>query len=94
MFLINRKECIYEKGINRFLHAGLCDGWRSLRSYVKALKCDPGDEHLYYNLARALYEKGDQEKACRVLKNAIRLNPEFKDGETLLAYYEKHPPQT
>ncbi|MBF0475112.1 MAG: tetratricopeptide repeat protein [Deltaproteobacteria bacterium] len=91
LYQIENKHVFNKYGIQLRNHKMYDD---SVQSYVKALKCDSGDEHLFYNLARALYEKGDQEKACRVLKNAIRLNPDFKDGETLLAYYEKHPPQT
>ncbi len=46
--------------------------------FEKALKRDDGDEMIFYNFARALYNEKQYLKADSVLKKAIRINPDFE----------------
>ena len=58
--------------------------------YRKALELAPGDSRLLFNLARALFEKGDF-KACRAsLVEALGSEPEFPEAQKFLRYLERH----
>ena len=52
--------------------------------YERALKLEPGDENLWFNLARALFEGGAKDKAGLALKRALQINPEFQEAKLLL----------
>lgn len=62
---------------------------QALKYYAKALKMSKNDEHIMYNVARTLYEKGSLDKAVIFLKKALDINPGFKEGWDFLALVEK-----
>jgi len=57
--------------------------------YQRALSLSPNDENLLFNLARALFEKGDFENAREQIQKALAINPHFKEGRVLLSYIEQ-----
>lgn len=56
--------------------------------YRKALELAPSDERLLFNLARALFEKGDLPGCHSRLEQALRLAPDFAEAERFLSYLE------
>jgi tetratricopeptide (TPR) repeat protein len=61
----------------------------SMKNYGKALMVSPEDENLHYNMGRAHFEAGDSGKAEEFLANAMKLNPEFKEGKIFYDYLLK-----
>ena len=59
----------------------------------KALKLSPADEHLLYNLARALYEKGRSSAAGRLIARALEVRPDFPEAQKFLTFLEKKAAQ-
>ncbi len=57
----------------------------AVNEYRKALKIDPADEVLYYNIGRAYFEMKDFDKAVSSLKKALDLDPDFSECHELLA---------
>ncbi|MFZ5426253.1 MAG: tetratricopeptide repeat protein [Thermodesulfobacteriota bacterium] len=53
---------------------------QALGHYARALRLSAADEHLHYNLARALYEKGRKRAAKRFLNKALTLRPDFPEA--------------
>jgi tetratricopeptide (TPR) repeat protein len=66
-----RKEGAYDKAIGEF---------------EKALAILPDDEGLYYNIARVQVEKKDWKLAESSIREALKVNPLFKEGDDLLKY--------
>ena len=66
-----RKEGDYDKAIGEF---------------EKALAILPDDEGLYYNIARVQVERKDWKLAESSLREALKINPLFKEGNDLLQY--------
>jgi len=61
--------------------------------YRKALEMAPTDTRLLFNLARALFEKGDA-AACRAsLEQALALAPDFVEAQKFLRYLDRQPPE-
>lgn len=60
---------------------------KSIGEYMKALVALPEDEGLYYNIARARYEKGELDEAVSAVKVALKINPQFKEGNDLLRLF-------
>lgn len=57
--------------------------------YGKALELSPGDERVLFNLARALFEKGDL-AGCRTrLEEALGRNPDFVEAQKFLRYLQR-----
>jgi tetratricopeptide (TPR) repeat protein len=56
----------------------------AVRHYERALKLEPKDENLWFNLARALFEGGKGEKAGQALTKAMELNPDFAEAKLLM----------
>ncbi len=57
----------------------------AILEYQKALKLDPHNERIMYNMSMAYLEAGDKEKARDILSVLLRRNPEFgKDNEVVL----------
>ncbi len=74
-FAINlRKQKLYDNAIN---------------NYNKALAIDPNDEILYYNLARAYFEKQDLENTKKSLEKALEINPDFSEAKKFLNFINK-----
>ncbi len=61
----------------------------SLDYYTKAIKLSPNDENLYFNLARAHFEKGEGEQAKEHIYKALSIKPDFKEGKALLNYIDQ-----
>lgn len=61
----------------------------AVKNYSKALIVSPEDENLHYNMGRAHFEAGDSNKAENFLANAMKLNPEFKEGQIFYDYLLK-----
>jgi tetratricopeptide (TPR) repeat protein len=66
-----RKEGAYDKAIGEF---------------EKALAILPDDEGLYYNIARVQVERKDWKLAESSLREALKINPLFKEGNDLLQH--------
>lgn len=71
-------------------------------NYSKALLISPDDENLYYNMGRSYFEAGDPVKAENLLAAAMKLNPDFREGQVFYDYLSKvnspqpsqtHPPK-
>jgi len=60
----------------------------AINIYGKAIRVAPKDEALYFNLARALCESGQKEKAIKALEIAISLDPEFEEAIELRNEYQ------
>jgi len=63
---------------------GACD--HAIAEFEKALTILPDDEGLHYNMARAFAEKKDWKRAEASIKEALKINPLFKEGNDLLKY--------
>ncbi len=61
----------------------------AVKNYSRALTVSPDDENLHYNMGRAHCEAGDLDKAEAFLANAMKLNPEFKEGKIFYDYLLK-----
>jgi len=61
----------------------------AIKNYKKAIIVDPEDEVLYYNMARAYYEKGELENALKYFKKSVELNPDFNEGKKAIQFVEK-----
>ncbi len=58
--------------------------------YGRALEMTTEDENLYYNMARAYFEKGDIGGCVENLKSALRINPSHPQVVEFLAYLKKN----
>lgn len=56
----------------------------------RALSLAPSDEHIYHNMARLYYEKGDKDMARKHLEKSLQINPDFKESRQFLDYLDKH----
>lgn len=57
---------------------------KAVESYAKALRMDPTDENLFFNLSRVSYEKKDNKKALLFLKKCLELNPQHQNAALLI----------
>jgi tetratricopeptide (TPR) repeat protein len=64
---------------------------KAILEYKKALSIAPGDEHLYYNLARAYLALGQKKNAEASIAQAMRINPDFREGVKLTRHIERQP---
>jgi len=58
----------------------------SIKYYVKAIDLSPRDENLYFNVARAYFEKEDVKKADEYIQQALSINPNFDEVKKLLGF--------
>ncbi|WP_459935375.1 tetratricopeptide repeat protein [Fundidesulfovibrio butyratiphilus] len=61
----------------------------SQKFFCKALEVQGDDEHLYFNLARVLYEKGEMDRCLDSLRHAVQLNGEFLEARKFIAHCER-----
>lgn len=61
----------------------------SERFFSKALEVQGDDEHLYFNLARVHYEKGELDRCLDSLRQAVALNGEFVEARKFIAHCER-----
>ncbi len=54
--------------------------------YAKALERSNADEHLHFNIARAMAESGDAAGAMGHLEKALALRPDFSPAQSFLAH--------
>lgn len=59
---------------------------QAIEHYKKALDFTHDDEHLFFNIARAYYEKGDLKTSRQYLRKALELNPKL--GEAIRFYHQ------
>lgn len=57
--------------------------------YKRALELSDDDENLWYNLARAQYERGDHEKCVEAVTRCLQLNPSHEEGETMMEFLKR-----
>ena len=60
----------------------------AMRYYSRAYRLCRTDEHLLYNMARTLYEKGRLTSSRVMLDHALRLNGVFPEARAFLAYLD------
>lgn len=60
----------------------------AMQYYVRAYRLCRTDEHLLYNMARTLYEKGRIKSSRVMLSQALRLAPDFPEAKVFLAYLD------
>ncbi|MYL84714.1 tetratricopeptide repeat protein [Desulfovibrio aerotolerans] len=60
--------------------------------YRKALELAPTDERLMFNLARALYEKGDAPACSQLLEQALAAAPDFAEAKAFLRWLKRRTP--
>ncbi len=63
---------------------------QAVEYYSKAIALSPDDEHLRYNLARALFEEKEYTKVREELKKCLELNPDFAEAQKFVAYLDKN----
>lgn len=61
----------------------------SIEFFTKALEIRKDDEHIYFNLARVHFDKGETQKCLDILGKATSLNPEFEAARKFIRYCEK-----
>ncbi len=62
---------------------------QALSYYASAYKLAKDDEHLCYNIARTLYEKGDYAYGKKYIHKALALRADFPEALSLLQVLEK-----
>ena len=60
----------------------------ALLQYKKALKVDPHDEHIFYNLSRVYLLMKKFPEATEALKSALGISPDFTEAQDLLKSIE------
>ncbi len=82
-FQPEHKHLFNEFGIN-LRKSKLLD--QAVEYYGRALEMTTDDENLYYNIARAYFERGDREDCIANLEKALELNPSFEEAKMFLEY--------
>lgn len=59
------------------------------QSYLKAARQGSGDSHLLFNMGRLYVDWKQWEKALKVARAALSLDPDFEEARKLMAYVEK-----
>jgi tetratricopeptide (TPR) repeat protein len=57
--------------------------------YKRALELAPDDENLWYNLARAQYERQDWPKCVEAVARCLDLDPLHLEGRKMMEYITK-----
>lgn len=66
---------------------GLLD--ESIQFFNRALEIQDDDEHIYFNLARVHFDKGDFHECIGILGKAVTINPGFTEAQKFIRYCEK-----
>jgi len=61
---------------------------QAMKYYARAYQLSKDDEHLIYNMARTLFEKGNPKVSRRFLEKALRMNPDFEECRQFLEYLD------
>jgi len=96
IFEEENKHIFSEFGIE-LRKAGMAE--EALSNYLKALEISPGDEHLYFNIARLYYDARDWEFALQWVQKCAGINPDFLEASQLESLIrngmnEKNDPDT
>lgn len=59
---------------------------QALQYYLRAEELVANDEHLFHNIARCYYEKGDIEGCKRYLQKSLKVNPNLKESKMFWAF--------
>ncbi|MGZ3597210.1 MAG: tetratricopeptide repeat protein, partial [Syntrophales bacterium] len=74
----------YNRNGIRFRKEGAYD--KAIGEFEKALAILPDDEGLHYNIARVQVERKDWKLAESSIREALKINPLFREGNDLLQY--------
>jgi len=85
-FSIEYRQKLNSFGIN-LRKQGFLD--ESIAFFNKALEIQKNDEHIYFNLARVHFDKGEMDKCLGILNIATALNPDFSEAHKFIAYCER-----
>jgi len=88
LFREENKHLFNEFGI-RLRKLGMHD--EALRHYQKAITICPDDEHLYFNLGRAYFEKKENGHARKWIQMALKIDPDLSEAWDLLDRINKIP---
>mgnify|MGYP000013982624 FL=1 len=61
----------------------------SINYHEKTLEINEFDEHVYFNLARVYFEKGNIKSCIDYLEKALKLNPQFEEAKKFIRYCRK-----
>lgn len=61
---------------------------KAIKEFTRAIKIDPKDEVLYFNIAKAYLDGGMKPEAAQSLKNALGINPDFEEAKEELRKLE------
>jgi tetratricopeptide (TPR) repeat protein len=61
----------------------------AIQAYEKAMRVDPEDENIFFNLGRAHFEGGIMKRAKLYLQRAVEICPDFTEAALLLEIAEK-----
>ena len=81
----DNKHTLNELGIT-LRRSGMFE--EALRNYQKAAEMDPGDEALYFNMARAYKEWGKTAEAQEALRKVLAIKPDFREALDMLKAME------
>ncbi|ADU63316.1 MAG: hypothetical protein KUA35_03255 [Pseudodesulfovibrio sp.] len=59
---------------------------QALQYYLRAEGLVADDEHLFHNIARCFYEKGDVEGCKKYLRKSLEVNPDLKESRMFWAF--------
>ncbi|WP_285905518.1 tetratricopeptide repeat protein [Pseudodesulfovibrio pelocollis] len=59
---------------------------QALQYYLRAEELVEDDEHLFHNIARCFYEKGDVEGCKKYLRKSLEVNPDLKESRMFWAF--------
>ena len=59
---------------------------QALTYYLRAEELVDDDEHLFHNIARCYYEKGDIDGCKKYLQKSLQVNPNLKESKMFWAY--------
>jgi len=62
---------------------------QAMKFYARAYKFGKDDEHLLYNMARTMYDKGSYDPALSIARKALELRPDFDLAKQLVLIVEK-----
>jgi len=65
---------------------------QAVEYYSRALEITDDDENLYYNIARAHFERGDMDQCRENLGKSLELKPGFEAAEEFLEHLDKQGP--
>lgn len=60
---------------------------QALECYQQALKLDPKNEKVYFNLGVLHFDTGEKEKALEAFRVALKLHPDFTEAQDFLQHH-------